>query len=50
MNEHPQFEYFTKRQLNTGNEADRKLAEDYFETKEEGVVEGLKVQTYKLYK
>jgi hypothetical protein len=26
------------------------LAEDYFITKEEGTVEGLTVQTYKLYK
>jgi hypothetical protein len=36
--------------LDITKDEDRKLAEDYLSTKEEGTVEGLKVQTYKLYK
>jgi elongation factor 1-gamma len=48
--EHPQFEFFSTRKLDVTKEEDRKLAEEYFDTKEEGTVEGLTVQTYKLYK
>jgi hypothetical protein len=50
MVDHPQFEFYNKRKLDVSKEEDRKLAEDYFITKEEGTVEGLTVQTYKLYK
>eukprot|EP00347_Sterkiella_histriomuscorum_P012730 403367437 len=55
MEEHPQFEYYTKRQLNVAeSEADRKLVEEFWTKKEEELLEvngkSQKVQTKKLYK
>lgn len=55
MEEHPQFEYYTRRKLDIANsEADRKLVEEFYSKKEEETiqVEGkqLKVQTKKFYK
>lgn len=55
MEEHPQFEYYTRRKLDVANsEADRKIVEEFWQKKEEDTVEvdgkQYKVQTKKLYK
>ncbi|CDW83612.1 elongation factor 1- [Stylonychia lemnae] len=55
MEEHPQFEYYNKRRLDIqGSDADKKLVESFWVSKEEGTLEvdgkQLKVQTKKLYK
>jgi elongation factor 1-gamma len=50
MQEHPQFEYYTKKKLDVSNENNRKLAEEYLSKKEDEIVEGRKCLTKKLYK
>ena len=51
MNDHPQFEYYQKRQLDISNEADRKIISDFWCAKsEESTINGLKVQECKMFK
>lgn len=50
MLDHPQFEYYQKRELSVTNEADRKLIADFFCAKVDGTANGLKVQETKMFK
>jgi len=50
MLEHPQFEYYTKRELDVSNADDRKLISDFWAAKEGEIVNGLKVQECKMHK
>ena len=51
MIDHPQFEYYQKRQLDVNNEADRKLISDFWCAKaEESTINGHKVQECKMFK
>ena len=51
MLDHPQFEYYHRRELNVANEADRKLISDFWCAKSEvSVANGLKVQECKMFK
>lgn len=51
VKEHSQFEYYNTRKLDPrNNAADDKLVREYFGGAEEGIVEGLKCQTFKWQK
>ena len=51
MLDHPQFEYYQKRQLDVNNEADRKLISDFWCAKADATtVNGHKVQECKMFK
>jgi len=41
MLDHPQFEYYHKRELSIDNEADRELIADFWSAKAEGKANGL---------
>ena len=51
MLDHPQFEYYKKRELDVKKEEDRKLISDFWSAKAEvSTVNGLKVQECKMFK
>jgi len=50
MKDHPQFEYYTKRELDVSNADDRQLISDFWAAKEGETVNGLKVQACKMHK
>ena len=50
MTEHPQWEYYTKRELDINKDEDKKLITDFFCAKEGDIVNGLKVQQCKMHK
>ena len=50
MDEHPQFEYYLKKELNPDDASDRKLIEDFFCTKVGEDINGRKVQDCKMHK
>jgi elongation factor 1-gamma len=50
MEEHPQWEYYQKRELNIDNEADRQLINEFFTAKVGETVNGRKVQECKMHK
>jgi len=50
MLDHPQFEYYQKRQLDVNNEADKKTISEFFCAKAEAICNGHKVQECKMFK
>jgi hypothetical protein len=50
MIEHPQFEYYQKRELNPDDASDRKLVEEFFCTKVGLQINGRTVQDCKMHK
>jgi elongation factor 1-gamma len=50
MIDHPQFEYYQKRQLDVKNEADRKIISEFFCAKAESKINGVTVQECKMFK
>jgi hypothetical protein len=43
MLDHPQFEYYQRRELDVSKEEDRKLISEFWSAKPEGTANGLKV-------
>lgn len=50
MLDHPQFEYYKKRELDVKNEDDRKLIGEFWTAKQGDTVHGKKVQECKMHK
>jgi elongation factor 1-gamma len=50
MIDHPQFEYYQRRELDVTKEADRKLISEFWAAKVDGTTNGLKVQEIKMFK
>ena len=50
MDDHPQWEYYQKRELDLKKDEDKKLITDFFCAKEGDIVNGLKVQQCKMHK
>ena len=50
MLDHPQFEYYKKRELDVKNEADRALITDFWTAKVGDIVHGQQVQECKMHK
>ena len=50
MIDHPQFEYYKRRELDVKNEGDRKLISEFFCAKSDSIANGLKVQECKMFK
>jgi hypothetical protein len=50
MIDHPQFEYYTKRELDINKEEDKKLITEFFCAKPGHIVNGMKVQECKMHK
>lgn len=50
MLDHPQFEYYRRRELSVDNEEDRKLISEFWCAKVDATVNGLKVQDLKTFK
>jgi elongation factor 1-gamma len=50
MIDHPQFEYYQRRELDVKNEADRKLITDFWAGKVDSTANGLKIQECKMFK
>jgi hypothetical protein len=50
MIEHPQFEYYQRRELDVYNEADRKLISEFWAGKVESIANGLSIQECKMFK
>ena len=50
MIDHPQFEYFQRRELDVNNEEDRKLISEFWCAKEGSIIKGLNVQECKMFK
>lgn len=50
MKEHPQFEYYSVKELDVDKEEDRKLITDFWSAKQGETLNGMKVQEAKLHK
>jgi len=50
MIDHPQFEYYTKRELSIDNAEDKELIIDFWCAKQGEQCHGLKVQEFKMHK
>ncbi|TNV78773.1 hypothetical protein FGO68_gene1083 [Halteria grandinella] len=50
MIDHPQFEYYQRRELDVKNEADKKLISDFWAGKVDSIANGLKIQECKMFK
>lgn len=50
MLDHPQFEYYQRRELDVSKEEDRKIISEFWSAKPEGTANGLKVQECKMFK
>lgn len=50
MIDHPQFEYYQRRELDVKNEADKKIISDFWAGKVDSIANGLKIQECKMFK
>lgn len=50
MIDHPQFEYYKRRELDVKNEADKKIISDFWAGKVDSIANGLRIQECKMFK